>query len=368
MIDLENLQPTIISKDLGGKYMLLYGAPKVGKTTFATQIPNSLLLAFEKGYQALPKVFAQDITKWTDFQSVTNQLRKEAVKAKFKTVVIDTADIAWDLCVEYVCSRNGVNSLGDIAWGKGYQEATDEFATELRKISNLGYGIVFTSHAKIVAVGDEEKGEEIYQKVSSTLTKRPHKIINGMVDLIGYIAIEYSDDETAERVLYTRDTPNVEAGTRFRFLPTKIKFDYESVVEEIAKAIEMSASKENVTPTQTEVTGAQFRGTQYTYEELAERAREIWETVIQSDSQKVEENALDMLNEVEKVFGVRIKLSQISRNQVDLYEVLIRNLEDKYGLTSTVGAEEIVESEVDNDNDNDSDNVEYEQEETLEDN
>ena len=29
MIDLENLQPTIISKDLGGKYMLLYGAPEL---------------------------------------------------------------------------------------------------------------------------------------------------------------------------------------------------------------------------------------------------------------------------------------------------------------------------------------------------
>ena len=274
------------------------------------------------------------------------------------------------MCVEYVCNRNGVDALGDIAWGKGYQEATDEFAAELRKISNLGYGIVFTSHAKVVTVGDEEKGEESYQKVSSTLPKRAHKIINGMVDLIGYIAIEYSADGAAERVLYTRDTPNVEAGTRFRFLPTKIKFDYEAVVDEIAKAIEMSASKANVTPTHVEVTSTQLRGTQFTYEELAARGKEIWETVIQSDPQRVEDNALDMLNEVEKVFGVRIKLSQISRNQVDLYEVLIRNLEDKYGLKSTIEPEKIVESEVDNDNDNDNDNdsVEHEQEETLEDN
>lgn len=366
MIDLENLQPTIISKDLGGKYMLLYGAPKVGKTTFATQIPNALLLAFEKGYQALPKVFAQDITKWSDFRSVTNQLRKEAVRKKFKTIVIDTADIAWDLCVEYICNRHGVDTLGDIAWGKGYQEASEEFASEFRKISNLGYGIVFISHAKIISVGDEEKDEEVYQKVSSTLPKRGHRVINGMVDLIGYIAIEYSDDGTAERVLYTRDTPNVEAGTRFRFLPTKIKFDYETVVEEIAKAIEMSANKADVVPTHTEVTSTQFRGSQFTYEELAERGREIWETVIQSDPQKVEENALDMLNEVEKVFGVRIKLSQISRNQVDLYEVLIRNLEDKYGLKSIIEPEKSIESDADNDNDNDS--IEYEQEETLEDN
>ena len=170
-----------------------------------------------------------------------------------------------------------------------------------------------------------------------------------MVDLIGYIAIEYSDDGAAERVLYTRDTPNVEAGTRFRFLPTKIRFDYQTVVDEIAKAIEISASKENVTPTHTEVTSTQLRGTQFTYEELAERGKEIWETVIQSDPQRVEDNAVDMLNEVEKVFGVRMKLSQISRNQVDLYEVLIRNLEEKYGFESIIESEKIVESEADDD-------------------
>lgn len=48
-IDLLSLQPTVISRDLRGKYVLLYGKAKSGKTTAATQFPKSLLLAFEKG-------------------------------------------------------------------------------------------------------------------------------------------------------------------------------------------------------------------------------------------------------------------------------------------------------------------------------
>ena len=52
-IDLLNLQPTTISRDLKGKYICLFGKPKVGKTTFAVQAPRNLLVAFEKGYKLI---------------------------------------------------------------------------------------------------------------------------------------------------------------------------------------------------------------------------------------------------------------------------------------------------------------------------
>lgn len=35
MIDILNLQPTTISRDLRGKFVLIYGQPKSGKTTLA---------------------------------------------------------------------------------------------------------------------------------------------------------------------------------------------------------------------------------------------------------------------------------------------------------------------------------------------
>ena len=68
MIDLSKLQPTKISRDLKGKYMLFYGLPKSGKTSLAAKFPKSLLLAFEKGYNALPGIMAQDIINWTDMR------------------------------------------------------------------------------------------------------------------------------------------------------------------------------------------------------------------------------------------------------------------------------------------------------------
>lgn len=44
-IDILSLQPNVISRDLRGKYVLLSGAPKVGKTTFCCQAEDSLICA-----------------------------------------------------------------------------------------------------------------------------------------------------------------------------------------------------------------------------------------------------------------------------------------------------------------------------------
>jgi hypothetical protein len=67
-INLLALQPHKVSRDLSGYITYIYGAPKSGKTTLATQMEGSLLLAFEPGYHALPGVIAQDVTSWGEMK------------------------------------------------------------------------------------------------------------------------------------------------------------------------------------------------------------------------------------------------------------------------------------------------------------
>lgn len=117
-IDILNIQPTTISRDLKGKYLCLYGQPKVGKTTFAAQAPNNLLICFEHGVNALAGLRAIDITKWSDFLTVIKQLGSEKAKAMYDTITIDTIGIAWDCCEQFVCAQNNVKKIGEIPWGK----------------------------------------------------------------------------------------------------------------------------------------------------------------------------------------------------------------------------------------------------------
>ena len=45
VIDILNLERTTITRDLRSKLLCLYAQPKAGKTSFAAQAPNNLLLA-----------------------------------------------------------------------------------------------------------------------------------------------------------------------------------------------------------------------------------------------------------------------------------------------------------------------------------
>ena len=47
-IDLLTLEPQQISKNLKGKYILLYGNPKCGKTSLAAEFKNVLIAGLKK--------------------------------------------------------------------------------------------------------------------------------------------------------------------------------------------------------------------------------------------------------------------------------------------------------------------------------
>jgi hypothetical protein len=53
-----------------------------------------------------------------DFKLVLRQLEKPEAREMYDTITIDTVGIAWEMCEQYICAQNGVQKIGDIAWGK----------------------------------------------------------------------------------------------------------------------------------------------------------------------------------------------------------------------------------------------------------
>lgn len=116
-IDIFSLEPSKISRDLKGKYLLIYGESKCGKTSFAVQAPRTLTCAFELGLNALSGKKYVPVPRWSDFRKILSQLRKPQAKELYDTIVIDTATWAYGLCEKYICQREGVENLREIPWG-----------------------------------------------------------------------------------------------------------------------------------------------------------------------------------------------------------------------------------------------------------
>ena len=316
-IDLLNLEPTTISRDLKGKYICLFGKPKVGKTTFAVQAPRNLLIAFERGYNAIAGIKAVDIQKWADFKMVLRQLEKPEVQAMYDTISLDTVGIMWEMCEAYVCAQNGVQKIGDIPWGGGYSACKKEFEQCLRKITMLGYGLIIIAHVdtRLEKAADDTDVEII----GPAIPKRAYAIVNQLVDIIGYINVEYDSEGNSRRTLYTRSTPTVMAGSRFPHLPAKIPFGYKELTDALATAIETSGRVDGAV-----IVDKQERVVEEkrTFEDVQNEARALWGKLIEADP----ENAKRIGKKIEMIFGRPMKLSEITEDQQDLFELVIMDM------------------------------------------
>ena len=222
--------------------------------------------------------------------------------------------ILYDLCIKYICQKHNVDSIGEIPYGRGYAEAKSEFSEALRKITLLGYGIIFIAHSdyKTEDRPDEEGGSR--EVVMPLLDKRCYPVINALVDIIGYIgAVE--ENGVLKRYLFTRSTPNIIAGSRIPSLPSRIPFGYDELIEALGKAFD-AQEKEGAKFVDT---GVAMDLNYKSFEDLIEEAKALWMLLIDQD----EKNLDKMSYIVEKTFGKDFKLSQATERQKDLLEIVV---------------------------------------------
>lgn len=237
-INLLNIEPHKVSTDLSGYITYIYGAPKTGKTTLATQMPGALLLAFEAGYNALPGVMAQDITTWGEMKQVYRELKKDEVKATYKAVVVDTIDIAAEKCQKYICQQKGIENLGDLGYGKGWTAYKEEFNEVFRGLAQLGYAVFFIGHDKEAQIGEGNDAKTIIRPALSNSTKT---VIAGMADIYGY-AHQVSNNDMSVLTLRSADG-SIDCGGRFKYIPSEITMSYDNLVKAVEDAINKEAAE-----------------------------------------------------------------------------------------------------------------------------
>lgn len=337
-IDIFNIQPHQVSRDLRGYSVFFYGGWKTGKTTIASKFPKSLILAFEKGYAALAGIKPQPINSWSEFKKVLKQLKDPRAHEMYETIIIDTADIAYDYCVKYICANAprpkeqgggyGVDSISDIPFGKGYGMVEKEFDEALRAIVNLDYGLVIISHDTDKTFKDES-GKE-FHKIVPTLDKRANNVCARMCDIIGYSRAVTNEDGTNSTKLFMRGTPRFEAGSRFKYTPDYIDFTYKNLVDAIADAIDkqmeedgaeyFTESRENVYK---EVTTLDF-------DKLMAEFTEIVNALIANNPEdKFNEYFKPRITQItEAHLGKGQLVSKCSRDQVEALDLIVSDLKE----------------------------------------
>ena len=318
-IDLLSIKPHKVSRDLSGYITYIYGQPKVGKTTLCSKFPSPLILAFEKGYNALPGVMVQDIQKWSQMKEVLRELKKPEVKEVFKTIVIDTIDVAGALCEKYICNKKGIETIGEGGWGNnGWADYKKELEDVFRSITQEGYAVVFISHVQDKTFKRPDGTE--YNQMVPTAQKSLNNIVKSMADIYTCATI---DPTTQERQLVLRSVDgSIDAGSRFKYLPSAIPLNYDELVKAINFAIDKEAAETDnkfVTDKREETVDKE---PEYDYGALMDEFQALAGQLMSQSPQ----NGIKITTIIDKYLGKGKKISEATPAQVDMIYLIVNEI------------------------------------------
>ena len=129
--------------DVTPKNILIWGESMSGKTYLAKEFESPLIINTDGNASKIttPSVF---IKNFNEFKEVIEELEKG--KHTFKTLIIDLIDDLETMVINHICSLAKVESLADIAFGKGFNTFNSIWKNLMMTLTQMNMNVIFISH------------------------------------------------------------------------------------------------------------------------------------------------------------------------------------------------------------------------------
>ena len=205
--------------------LLLYGAPKVGKTSMLSSLDDCLIIDTEKGGRML-EGYIQEVNSRDELIQVLIDI-KESKDVKYKYIALDTIDKIAEWAERRVCEEEAVSSIADLAFGKGYGLVREKVTKTVSAFKEVAEHLIIIGHRKVAYAVTE--GNPIVVPESLDLTGKLKNVIMSSCDAIGYV---YRNDKEQLMVSFKANEA-IEAGSRCEHLKGKeVKFEWKNIYKE----------------------------------------------------------------------------------------------------------------------------------------
>jgi|TARA_R100000458_G_C8265141_1_gene240265 Cdc6-like AAA superfamily ATPase len=205
------------------KNMIIYGPPKIGKTTVLSQLDDCLIIDLEDGSDMVDALKVK-VNNLSELQSIGTAIMKQG--RPYKYIAIDTISKLEEWCeVEAKSiyketpmgknfdSKNTGASVLSLPNGAGYLYLRMAYKKWIDKLNKLADHIILVGHLKDKML--EKKGKEVAVK-DLDLTGKIKQITCANADAVGYI---YREEE--ETMISFNSMEDVTAGSRCEHLKGK---------------------------------------------------------------------------------------------------------------------------------------------------
>lgn len=219
------------------KKVTIYGPEGIGKSTFASKFPDPVFIDTEGSTKDMDVARLPAPSSWS---MVLEEVRYVIQNPSIcKTLVIDTADWAEQLCSAGICDKYQKTGIEDFGYGKGYVFLQEEFGRLLNLLSELaeqkGIHVVLTAHAKMRKF---EQPDEMgaYDRWEMKLSKNVSPMVKEWADMVLFanykthvIKVDGKNKaQGGQRVMYTTHHSCWDAKNRYS-LPDEVPFEYGSI-------------------------------------------------------------------------------------------------------------------------------------------
>lgn len=223
-------------ENISKRVVWIYGAPFSGKTFFANQFPDPLMLNTDGNIRFVdaPYISIKDnvtvegrrtirTLAWQIFKDTIAELEKK--ENVFKTIVVDLLEDMYEHCRIYMYDQMGITHESDDSF-RAWDKVTTEFLSTLKRLMNLNYeNIILLSHEDSTKDITKKSGDKITSIKPNIREKIANKIA-GMVDIVAR-AIAENDVYT----LNFKQSEVVFGGGRFAITETAIPSEYEAFIK-----------------------------------------------------------------------------------------------------------------------------------------
>ena len=216
--------------------VVIYGSEGIGKSTFASKFPEALFIDTEGGTSHMDVRRIDKLESWEELVNIVNEVATEPV---CKTLVIDTAYWAEQLCISHICRKYKQNSIESFGYGKGYTYLSEEFSRLLSAcdaVIKSGKHVVIVAHAKM---RKQELPDEAgaFDRWEMKLSRQVAPLIKEWADLLlflnyrTYVVSTESNSKKAQggkRVMFASHHPCWDAKNRHG-LADELDLDFSSI-------------------------------------------------------------------------------------------------------------------------------------------
>ena len=198
--------------ELEKQSIFLFGEPKIGKSTWASQRPNTFFCFTEPRIGKI-KCDYISVKDFNDVEEFLKMLEKKQIDPeKYNTIVIDTIDNFIHHIFQEVCKKYGVSYVGDVPHGKGWDRVKTRIREQILRIFATDLTPIFISHQRVMEINFQ--GRDI-SKIVPTINNQGREMVLPLVSIIAHMFVEpyiEGGQRKFRRVINCAATPDTEAG------------------------------------------------------------------------------------------------------------------------------------------------------------